>query len=569
MSSGSEQGKKTFVLVFPPMTMPTSPPLGPALLKAFIERELPDWHVKVLDLNLWFLEWLIELIKSNKVKLGPPLFPSWSKDRESIINGAAGFRTRGMDNYAKNPMLYDEHADLFIRLTMAFSEFLEKDCKNFDSGGQSSQIPQRLIQRILDEKPDSVGFSMIFSNQLAIGATLGKCLRLKHGLKVYLGGSCFSEGAEHFIKWYPDAADVIVDGDGEFALRDLLSNNGKPDNIPGAVWISNGIINTNQPVYHQCIDDFEGPDFDDVDFTRYFSPEPVAPILLSRGCYWRRCTFCVHYMSAGLTYRLHSVDRVVAMIRKLVDRGVRRFALVDEMIAPGHFFRFARAIISEELDIAYYALAKPTPSFTADILETIAASGCKYILWGVESGSQRVVDLMDKGTKVTEMSLVLRRAHDAGIANHVYIICGFPTETAEEFSETIRFLSDNRDIIYAVHRGLFGLEKNAPVFRRPEAFGINKVWLIRDTPLGGSWGYMTSVGMTREQAQLAFQNAVHFLRAFSPHARFLANYRDHALLIYASHPGSLSPQTRQFPNSPSPHPPSQPTDGRISVTRHC
>ena len=44
---------KKIVVVFPPLTMPTSPPLGAAMLKGFVERELPDWRVKVLDLNLW------------------------------------------------------------------------------------------------------------------------------------------------------------------------------------------------------------------------------------------------------------------------------------------------------------------------------------------------------------------------------------------------------------------------------------------------------------------------------------------------------------------------------------
>jgi radical SAM superfamily enzyme YgiQ (UPF0313 family) len=142
------------------------------------------------------------------------------------------------------------------------------------------------------------------------------------------------------------------------------------------------------------------PDFSDTDPRRYFSPESLVPLLLSRGCYWRRCTFCVHYRSAGLTYRMHSMDFAIEMLRGFVAKGIRHFAFIDEMISPPHFIRLARAIKEAGLDIAYYALTKPNDEFTAEHLLVMAESGCKYLLWGLESGNQRVLDLMDKGTKV-------------------------------------------------------------------------------------------------------------------------------------------------------------------------
>jgi radical SAM superfamily enzyme YgiQ (UPF0313 family) len=59
---------------------------------------------------------------------------------------------------------------------------------------------------------------VIFSEQLPVGALLGKLLRKRYGLPVVLGGSCFADCAEHFLKWYPESADVIISGEGEDAF---------------------------------------------------------------------------------------------------------------------------------------------------------------------------------------------------------------------------------------------------------------------------------------------------------------------------------------------------------------
>jgi hypothetical protein len=203
------------------------------------------------------------------------------------------------------------------------------------------------------------------------------------------------------------------------------------------------------------------------------------------------------------------------------------------MIAPGHFANLADAIIAAGLDIAYYALAKPNKAFKPEILRKMAQSGCKYLLWGVESGSQRVLDLMDKGTQVEDMEQVLRDAHAAGIANHVYIMAGFPTETREEFIDTLRFLERNREAIYSIHRGVFALEPGSPIFKNREHFGVTKAWMVKPTPLGGRWMHACASGMTVQEATELLTSVQPYLRAFHPYAVMMAYYRDHAMLLYA------------------------------------
>jgi hypothetical protein len=537
--------EKTAVIVFPPLTMPTSPPLGASMVKGFVERELPGWRVKVLDLNLWTYERLYAAMRNGSLQLDPGLFPEGPGAVRTLLSAEQAFRGRNDYEFYERPDLYDRYGDMFLRFTDAFTRYLAALCENYQPGAPQSHIVQEFLDEILADKPDVVGFSMIFSEQLPIGALLGKLLRKRHGLPVVFGGSCFADTAEHFLRWYPDSADVIVAGEGEEAMKTLLCDFGAPERVPGAVFLKGGQVHKVPKSFPKDIDHYGAPDFSDVDLRRYFSPEPVIPLLLSRGCYWRRCTFCVHYRSAGLTYRMHTMDFTIEMLRGFVAKGLRRFAFIDEMISPKHFTWLAEGLKDANLDISYYALTKPSRDFTPAILQTMADSGCKYLLWGMESGSQRILDLMDKGSKVPEVAGVLRRAAAAGIQNHVFMICGFPTETEEEYAQTVRFLDENKPYISAVHRGPFSLEPESPIFEEQKRFGITRSWMIKDTPGGGRWGYEVASGMSMERVRQVFAASLPLLRAYNPYARYLANFRDHALLVYGR--SKLRPEARRFP----------------------
>lgn len=528
---GSTRRKK-LLLVYPPMTTPTSPPLGAPMLKGYIERELPNWDVKVLDLNIWCYERVFEMLGNGYLKIPEQYLPQNEENMAALLETPEFFKGRSAKDFFGDPRSYDQHGELLLTLTLLMSDVLGREADALHQGATLTPILAEAFQMIINEEADCYGFSMIFSQQLPIGAAFGRLVRQITGRKVFFGGSCFTAGAEDFLRWYPHSADVIIDGDGEEPLKQLLLQEGSPENVSGAVYFENDVVKRNTSEYRRDIDAYGKPNFSDLQLERYYSPTPVIPLLLSRGCYWRRCTFCVHYMSAGLTYRLHGLEMVIDMLRGFVEQGIRHFSFVDEMIAPGHFAKLADAIIESGLDISYYALSKPNRSFTPEILGKMARSGCKYLLWGLESGTQRILDLMDKGTKVEDVEQVLRNSHAAGIANHVYVICGFPTETQEEFGNTLRFLERNRDYIYSIHRGTFSLEPGSPIHKEQERFGITRAWMARPTSLGGRWHHETASGMNREEMLSTFRSVQPFFRRFNPYAVLLANYRDHAMLVY-------------------------------------
>ena len=539
---------RRLTLVFPPLTMPTSPPLGVAMLKGFIEREMPQWQVTVVDLNIWLFHFLLGGLQRGEIQLTPAMHQRMGGDTALLLQAATAFMGGNDEAFYQRPQHYDQFGGVFLRFTEIFTEMLHAECKHWEETGQKSVLLDAMLGRIEATQPEMLGISMIFSEQLPIGAMLGRYARQQWGRKVFFGGSCFTEGVEAFLKWYPQAADAIVSGDGELPLRALLHNEGVPEGIAGAVyWRGDEVVRV-PPSYQKDIDAFGAPDFTGVDFNSYFSPKPVAALLLSRGCYWRKCTFCVHFHSAGDTYRLNSLDNVIEMLKSMVAQGVRHFSFVDEMIAPGHFVRLAEAILEAKLDIAYYALSKPNRTFTPEILKKMAASGCKYILWGLESGNQRVLDLMGKGTQVEEVAEVLKNARAAGIHNHVYAICGFPTETPEEFVDTLMFLSENQDHISAIHRSVFALEQGSPISKDLAKFSIEETWVRAETPLGGRLGYTCASGMSMEEAADMFKSALPFFRRFNPYAQYLANFRDHALLVYDNRGNTLDFASRGIPS---------------------
>lgn len=543
-----ETAKKTLVLVFPPLTLATSPPLGIAMLKGYVGRELPDWDVKLLDLNLWALNKILSQLEAGTFRLPDEVFAQLGGTKEELLQAAKVFRGIDNDILLSRPDIYDQCGQVFSNFIEYTTKMFEVNCEEFERNQRLTPLLQDCIAQILALKPSCVGISMIFSEQLPVGATLGRYLRQQAKLKVFMGGSVFIEGAEHFQKYYPEAADVIVAGDGEEALKQLLINAGNPKGVAGTVYWDSGQVVKEPPVFQKDIDQFGIPDFSGLDLHAYYSPEPIVPLLLSRGCYWRKCTFCVHYFSAGDTYRVRSLDAIIDVLRHFADQGLRNFTFVDEMIAPGQFVRLAQAIKDAGLDITYYAYSKPNKTFTPAILKVMAESGCKFLLWGLESGNQRVLDLMGKGTKLQEISDVMRNAHAVGIANHVFVICGFPTETHSEYADTLNFLNDNRDYIYATQRGVFGLEAGSPINKDLMKFDIYETWVQTDTPIGPRLAYRCLSGVSMEEAWQNFQKSLPFFRPFHPHAQLLAYYRDHALLVYKHLGFDFRPELRQFPD---------------------
>ncbi|NOQ45634.1 MAG: radical SAM protein, partial [Desulfobulbaceae bacterium] len=248
---------------------------------------------------------------------------------------------------------------------------------------------------------------------------------------------------------------------------------------------------------------------------------------------WARCSFCTHHHTY-IKFRTLEIDECIRHIRVLKKRyQTDYFYFYDEMISANRFRELAGKFIDEDLGIYYGAYAKPVSKFDNSLLQQIHKSGCRVLLWGVESASQRLLDLMRKGTNIHDMKKVLAESGSVGIMNLVFIMFGFPTETKEEFFLTFDFLDRNRSSIHALSKGKFMLTEGSLIHREPDKFSITGIrekqyWNTLDKVLE----YEVSNGLDHHQLAKLYRENLKRLHKIGLSSRF-GSYREH-LLVYAA-----------------------------------
>ncbi len=476
---------KKMTLVYAPRTR-LNVPFGIALLKGHIEKN-SDVKVRCLDLNAEMYDDLQAGILGGIIDGG--------ENRVQLMAALAFFRGDSGDAF------YDQR--LYNRLIKGWLKGVEQVAANFMRGYDTFAV--RNIRKILEGGPDIVGFSCMFKDQIYPSLMLAEKIKSERpGVRVIFGGSSVPERVKK-----SEFVDDVIYGEGEERLLGIVQLK-----VPFVVVGDNDTF----------------ADFSDFDLNKYPTPEPVVPLLTSRGCYWRKCAFCVHHSIYGDKFRTREIGEVIDEIEYHVKNGIRHFMFVDEMISPKRLWKLGIAIQRRGLDIAYSVMAKPSADFSDEAFEQMAASGCKYVMWGMESGCQRILNLMRKGTDVGSIEQSLKRAANAGVKNHVFMMAGFPTETEEEYRETLGLLYKLRHVIHTVHWGRFGLHKGSDVANNPGRYSIRQ---IHDWPC--ELGYDVTVGMKQHEIyplSLYYYKAfVKYLCWFSPASVFM---REHALFHYAN-----------------------------------
>ena len=229
------------------------------------------------------------------------------------------------------------------------------------------------------------------------------------------------------------------------------------------------------------------PDFDGLPLALYLAPRLVLPYDPTRGCYWGKCTFC-HYGLAEIgtaTYRERELQGMVAHLRALSEKhGTRYFYFSQDSVAPKTIVKLAQAIIDAGLDIRWATDLKPEKYLTQERADTLRKAGAVACALGVESGSDRVLRLIDKGAPVEVVSSVIDRLSTAGIAAEAMCFTEFPTETHQEAVETLDFLRDRSDRLAVYIVGEFGLTHGSLVAQSPSQFGIRETWELEGDHLG-------------------------------------------------------------------------------------
>jgi radical SAM superfamily enzyme YgiQ (UPF0313 family) len=174
---------------------------------------------------------------------------------------------------------------------------------------------------------------------------------------------------------------------------------------------------------------------------------------------------------------------------------------------------------------------RPTKEFDLETMKTLKRAGLDMIVWGVESGCDRILRLMRKGTNKKDIAKVLNDSHEAGIKNACFVILGFPTETKDEFVETMAFLKDCSESIDLVLTSVFGLQRGSFVFEHPEEFKITKILTEERTVLEPSIRYEVSEGLTNDQANVFRRRYKRTIDKLNKYPKEMNFFREHMLYL--------------------------------------
>jgi len=366
---------------------------------------------------------------------------------------------------------------------------------------------KHLLPFVHDEAPNVIGITISGESQLIPALTLARLLKaVNKKAHIVVGGYVVTMLADVIVK-YPELFDIFFDSailnDGELPLLELIKclEKGKPlSDVPNLIFHDATGIHATDKKPPEDINALPPPSFDGLPLEKYFSPEPVLPVLSSRGCYWSRCAFCTHSLAYGMTYQVRDpvkfVDDIEAMSTKY---GTKHFALSDEGTSPHSISQIADEILRRGLDVRCSTSIRPEKQFTLELCRKMAAAGFREVYIGIESSCDRVLGRINKGTTTAVNEEVLRNMCEAGIWDHVYIMFGFPGETMAEARQTFSFLARNKDIIRSLGISNFSVGRNSRVMMHPEDYGVTLPRSTEDTDFKLYLPYLVSEGLTDMQ----------------------------------------------------------------------
>ncbi|NQT89932.1 MAG: radical SAM protein [Candidatus Omnitrophica bacterium] len=316
-------------------------------------------------------------------------------------------------------------------------------------------------RRILEFKPRAVGLSLYMSS-INASVALARSLKKMEPQIVIIGGGPEVDRIKRVAldgirpispanRDIFDTFDVLVSGEGEETLLELMSKIKKGEDFStttGIVLKRDEQIIANSPrELMKDLDLIPEPDYTDLDLADYTGK--ALPVVTSRGCI-NRCTFCAD-SPLWKRYRCLSPEKTVKDMRNLAKRySASSFEIVDS-IFNGDIERLEKIcdlIIDSGIRMQWSAKAMLRREMDYRLLSKMKKAGCCALAYGVESGSPGVLKDMRKSTDLGAIRRIIKDTHSAGIEPNCFFIIGYPTETEEDFKQTLRFIEEMGEFIH-------------------------------------------------------------------------------------------------------------------------
>ena len=358
---------------------------------------------------------------------------------------------------------------------MTLSSVLKRaghECIMFDQA--NPETPNEVIvEEILRQKPTLVGLSFLSTTSYPYAKILARQIRaVDSKVRLAFGGVFATLNAE-LVKLQCSEVDFVCRGDGEQLLLDLLESLDDPSGVAGLTWVKEGqVVHNPNRVMERALDQWPFPDRESLPLEFVESMPLDVPVVLSmdrfttmqtsRGCPWT-CVFCdIPVFNEG-KWRSWSAQHVVDELAYLEKLGYGSVYFVDDhfLLQTKRIEAICKGINDAGLKIRWGCEGR-VDSVVQNLFPAMAKANCRTLMFGMESGSQKVLDRLVKGQTLAEMEIAVRNAKKAGIEIvHGFFVVGNPDETVEDM------------------RATFDLAAKLPL----DTFAFNRLCVYRGTPL--------------------------------------------------------------------------------------
>jgi radical SAM superfamily enzyme YgiQ (UPF0313 family) len=330
-----------------------------------------------------------------------------------------------------------------------------------------------IVREMLRQRPDIVGLSFLSTTSYPYAKILARQLRAADSnVKIAMGGVFASLNAQ-LVKMQVPEVDFVCRGDGEDLIVELLERLDDPGTVLGVTWQKDGKVrqNPNRPLPRD-LDRWPFPDREalGLDFVESMPLDVPAVLSLdrfttmqtSRGCPWP-CVFCdIPIFNEG-KWRSRSPGHVVQEMKELQRDGYGAVYFVDDhfLLQPKRIEAICKGINENGIRIQWGCEGR-VDSTCMGLFPAMAKAHCRTLMFGIESGSQRILDRLKKEQTLAEIQTAVENAKRAGIEIvHGFFVVGIPDEKEEDLRASFRFASR----------------------LRIDSFGFNRLCVYRGTPL--------------------------------------------------------------------------------------
>lgn len=486
------------LLVMCPPWGTSTPPLGVSYLASFIEGH--GYQTDVIDFNI---ECYNAVPSDKKILWDPSYAPHWNHEG-------------------------------------AFGSTLELLSREIDA----------LVERIVRRSPGTLGFNVHCDNRMLVLEIIRRVKPLLPYTAIICGGMEMLNSSGRNLMQPRGAVDVFCVGEGERPLLELL-NRMKADEPVGdvkglCVYREGGYTPLVRAPLWTKLDEIPWPDFRHYDLSLYDSY--MLPLLYCRGCI-AQCAFCDDRVIMG-SFRVRTAEHMLAEIEQHIARyGVREFVFNDLLINSNvhRLEEMCDLIIERGLEIRWMANAIIREQMTPDLLGKMRRAGCWSLMYGIESGSAKVLKLMKKMFTPEMGDAVLEATHAAGIEAWCNFVVGFPGEGEAELMETIDFINRNRRYITRVAViNKCNVLPETDLAKHPESYGIE----FPEAAETDHYCWFTADGNTDSERALRVERVLELLAELSipvGQTNFLA--QGEADVVRAAESAGEEPDKRDGPGS--------------------